>query len=208
MACPSGSRGLPQAGRRRPLHPDGDRWVYRQSGSLSQHRADPGVDHLVGRVRDCVGIRRRSLGIAQPVAQLVRLDRPGLSRADWPQRSRLPPALSRGARRVAGGRIALRRVVDRAGVSEPRRAGQHRVAGSGVFTLDLGRHGGVRQRDLDQARRGVRDILRPLRPLRADRTLGWARPCIAAVRGGALGQCAGRRVDGRLRPPGAGERPL
>ena len=38
------------------------RRVHRRSESIPQHRADAGLDHLVGRLRLCVGVRRRPVG--------------------------------------------------------------------------------------------------------------------------------------------------
>ena len=49
--------------------------------SVPQHRADAGLDHLVGRLRLCVGVRRRPVAADQSVAHDVRSGRAALPKA-------------------------------------------------------------------------------------------------------------------------------
>ncbi len=108
-----------QARRARPVRRDPRGGPHRRPKSLPQHRADLGVDHLVGRPRLPVGVRRKPLGADQPVAHAVRL-----GRASVPARVRrvalARAALSGGARRLAGVRPAVGIFLDRADLSEPR----------------------------------------------------------------------------------------
>ena len=154
--------------------------------SLPQHRADAGLDHLVGRLRLCVGVRRRPVAADQSVAHDVRVGRAALPKGRWPE-SLARPALSRAARRLAGGAAAARLFLDRAGLSESRGAAASRVVRGRLFHPHLRRHGAVRPRHLAAARRGLHRRVRA--PSRAS-----PRPKRAPARHASC--CCGRSAPG------------
>ena len=92
------------------------------------------------------------------------------------------------------------------GVSEPRRARQHRLAGARLFAADLDRHGRVRQRGLGQARRGFHAYSSAYSPAsRRPKPSIRERPAHTDWRlrpfgAGLLDNAARLRLDGRLRP--------
>ena len=66
--------------RARRLHHHHHRRLPRRPESLPQHRAHHGVDHLVGGLRLCFGLRRKSVGADQSLADDLRSGRDDLSR--------------------------------------------------------------------------------------------------------------------------------
>ena len=85
------------------IHRHGARRVHRRSESIPQHRANAGVDHLLGRPCLCFGLRWRPVAADQSVADVVRRGGVALSAS---RRHRTVATAAVSGRRSASGRRA------------------------------------------------------------------------------------------------------
>ena len=205
MARPSGSGGRAQADRRRPLHPDRDRRIFRQPESLSQHPPTlvwiiwwvglAMVSAFAGDLWAVVNPWRSLFDMADRVYRRV-TGRPGLA---W----RLPYPDALGVWPGVGLLLAFAWIE----LVFPSPALPANIAWL-ALAYSLLTWGGMAVFGSE-----IHDIFQPLRPLRADREgdprgSGRRWPGLAAVRRRAPGKHARISIDGRLCPPRAGERPL
>ena len=155
-----------------------------------QPRPDLRLHHVLGRARVRERAARRPLPRPEPVARARPRGRRGGDPRPRRPRAR-PPALSRAARLLAGGRGPADLHLDRAvlGLGRPARADRHR--GAALHRRHARRAGGLRRRGVDAAGRGVRGLLHALR---AHLPVGHARPRRRAA------PAAGRAPAPRARP--------